>query len=149
MNSLVITPVLVAAGVLAVFVVLFRRARTGPLMPESLFRVSISNTDVVLTDPAGAETRLPWSAITKVCIRTTNEGPLRPDVFWELYDGSAAPRIVAPGGATGEQDLLQAISARLPGASAEAVITAMGSTSNHSFLVWEAHPSPPSPTRPA
>ncbi|GAC1629612.1 MAG: hypothetical protein NVS9B10_21020 [Nevskia sp.] len=79
-----------------------------------------------------------WKDLTKVGIRTTDEGPWQPDVFWGLHAGKEEPAVVFPGGATGEQEIIKAFNARLPAFNDKELIRAMGSTSNSFFLLWEA-----------
>jgi len=51
----------------------------------------------------------------------TDEGPHKPDVFWELRGTDAAGTVVFPSGATGEN----------------ALIDAMGSSTNKTFVPWK------------
>lgn len=106
-------------------------------MPESLHRVQVNDTEIVTIAPNGERQAVPWSALTKVVIRTTDEGPLRPDVFWEFYAGTSQVRLSFPQGATGEEEVLGALEAKLPGFRYNEFIRAMGSASNATFVVWE------------
>src|SRR6185369_4374105 len=116
--------------------VIVRRGRSGRLIPESLFTVAADEWQISVSDPEGNERNTTWSLIERVLIRTTDEGPFLPDVFWivEPIDKSA---LVFPGGSTGESDVLRALQASLPGFRSEQVIAAMGSTANQEFLLWE------------
>jgi hypothetical protein len=132
--KLLIAGLVVVAG-LAVYAA--ARARSGP-MPEAAYRVMYDDTRITVTAPDGEARTVAWSALTKVGIRTTDDGPLEADVFWGLHAGSGEPAVVFPGGATGEQDLLREFGVRLPGFRHEEVIRAMGSTSNAFFVAWES-----------
>lgn len=74
-----------------------------------------------------------WRNLSAVDVRTTDEGPLYEDVHWVLSsrDGSgvALPQGQVPDG------LLERLQA-LPGFDNEALIQAMGSTSNANFRCW-------------
>src|SRR6185369_7366841 len=122
--------------------VIVRRGRSGRLIPESLFTVAADEWQISVSDPEGNERNTTWSLIERVLIRTTDEGPFLPDVFWivEPIDKSA---LVFPGGSTGESDVLRALQASLPGFRSEQVIAAMGSTANQEFLLWERNSSCP------
>ena len=72
-----------------------------------------------------------------VGIRTTDEGPFLPDVFWGLHGADKKPAVVYAQGATGEPALLEALQSRLNGFDNQKVIEAMGCTDNAFFLVWE------------
>ena len=56
------------------------------------------------------------------------------DVFWILHTDAAAHRVAQ--GAPGEAGLFARLQA-LPGFDHDAVIAAMGSTDNHSWVCWE------------
>jgi hypothetical protein len=74
-----------------------------------------------------------WADLTSVAIRTTNAGPFGEDVYWLLVDGNrrgvAVPQGAAPEGFLGRMQAL-------PGFDSDAVITAMGSTSDRLFHCW-------------
>lgn len=106
--------------------------------PESQFIVTFSDTQITVVAPGGEEKTVAWKALTKVGIRTTDEGPWQPDVFWRLHTGAEKPTLVFPSGATGEGALFEAMQHRLAGFDNEAAIKAMGSTSNAFFTVWVA-----------
>ena len=105
-------------------------------------KVSLAFDDEAITASFADGTRkmVRWAELTKVVIVTTDEGPFVEDVFWGLYAGDdvkmAYPQIVE-----GSRPLLAAMQERLEGFDNEAVITAMGSTDNARFTVWERRPS--------
>ena len=118
--------------------VLGRRRRAKTLEPESLFDVSYDSDEIEVFDPSGKSRVVPWNEIVRVSIRTTDEGPFSPDVFWEIEGRGDGAVIVFPGGAPGESELLAELQRRLDGFDNEQVIAAMTSTSNARFLVWQA-----------
>ncbi len=84
----------------------------------------------------GEVRRVRWDELTEVAIRTTDDGPIGDDLFWGLHAGDGPPRIVFPGGTDGEEALLAAMQARLPGFDSQAVIDAMGSVEHAEFVLW-------------
>lgn len=115
---------------------LFARERPRRLLPESLYTVTFNDDVIEVSDPAGEIRRVRWDQITRVGIRTTDEGPFLPDVFWGIHAGGDEPVVVFPGGASGESELLTALQRTLPGFSNDELIAAMRSTSNAYFLLW-------------
>lgn len=114
----------------------YRRRRAKRLMPESLFVVSFDSAGIRVSDPSGDTRAVAWERLSRVTIRTTDEGPLRPDVFWFLHESADTPSAVFPGGATGETELLAELQKRLSRFDNEQLIQAMASTSNALFVVW-------------
>jgi len=107
------------------------RARGAPMV------VTISDTEIVTTSPKGTVARVSWSALTRVVLRTTDEGPVLPDMFWLFYTGGDKPALIVVGGAEGDQALLHALQERLPGFRNDLLIEAMKTVDNHTFLLWE------------
>lgn len=64
---------------------------------------------------------------------TTNEGPYAPDVWWLLAGANGGCAI--PLGATGEDQLVEWLQA-LPGFNNAALIEAMSSSDNQTFVCW-------------
>jgi hypothetical protein len=114
--------------------------RDRPLMPESQFIVVVSDDEIRVTDPDGAQHRVALRDLGSVRIRTNDSGPWGTDVIWGFHGLSGAVSAVVPGGATGEKEMIVALS-KLPGWRDDAVIQAMGSTSNREFVCWEREPS--------
>ncbi len=107
---------------------------SSKLIPESLYIVQISDTDVSCTSPKGRIEKVDWDDLQSVEIITTDEGPFLPDVFW-LLSGSNTSCVI-PGGATGEMELLHRLQ-KLPGFKNEAVIKAGPSAGNARFFCWQ------------
>lgn len=84
--------------------------------------------------PDGKTEALRWEDLQEVGIWTTDEGPAQEDVYWMLIgtDGGCA----VSGSAEGIKELLKRLQ-QLPGFDNEAVIKAMGCTSNNKFVCWK------------
>jgi hypothetical protein len=107
------------------------------LYPECLFVVSVSDSEITNTRPDGVIERLPVKDLREVAIETNNSGPWGADVWWLLVGTAPDARCAYPGGATGEQTVLEWLQ-KLPAFDDKAVINAMGCTSNARFLCWRA-----------
>ena len=120
---------------------LFDRTARSPdylIVPESGVQVSHDERSVRMTRPDTAELEVVWSDLVRVTILTTGAGPFMTDLFWVLSAREGSHDIVVPLGAKGEHELLKAMQRRLAGFDNLAVIEAIGSTDNASFVVWEA-----------
>ena len=130
------TLVLIAVAAFAAFFWWRARARP-PLMPEAQFVVQFDTVAITVVGPDGETQSVRWQHLTKVGIRTTDDGPWKPDVFWSLHTGEAKAALEFPGGSTGEQEVLVAMQARLADFDDRQLIKAMGSTSNAYVPIWE------------
>jgi hypothetical protein len=83
----------------------------------------------------GLSGSLAWEQVTRVTIRTTDQGPFVEDVFY-ILESADGETLVVPQMAPGCEELLSALQA-LPGFDNEAVIAAMACTDNQEFLCWE------------
>lgn len=117
---------------------LYTNRRPEDLMPERRYVVVFDEGTITVTFPRGEVLQVSWDEITRVGIRTTDEGPLLPDVFWGIHAGGDEPAVVFPGGATGEQELLEELQRRLSGFRNDQLLAAMRSTSNAYFLLWSS-----------
>jgi hypothetical protein len=97
-------------------------------------RVRCDEAGVVRTMPDGTQETVSWDDLEAVIILTTDEGPFRDDVFW-LLKGSASGCAV-PSETEGMSELMTRLQ-QLPGFDNDAVIRAMGSTDNATFLCWQ------------
>jgi hypothetical protein len=109
--------------------------RKRPLYPESLFKVTITDSEIVSTRPDGTTERCPIAELKELYIVTTSDGPWNPDVWWLFVGSSSGTGCSFPQGATGEQAALQ-FAQQLPGFDNATFISAMGSTSDAKFLCW-------------
>lgn len=74
-----------------------------------------------------------WSDLNAVLIETTDQGPFKNDVFWVLVGENS--RCVVPQEANGSQALLARLQ-NLAGFDNEAVVEAMGTAENKTFVCW-------------
>jgi hypothetical protein len=99
-------------------------------------RVSVTPEVVTRFRPDGVREAVRWDDLAEVGIVTTDEGPWSEDVFWLLIGSDGRSGCAVPQGADGANELLVALQ-KLPGFDNQAVIEAMGSTSNAKFLCWK------------
>lgn len=97
-------------------------------------RVDFDDASITRTTPNGQIETVRWDDLQEVGIITTNEGPFSEDVFWFLA-GSKGGCVVSSG-ARGMKELLERLQ-KLPNFDNEAVIKAMGSTTNNKFQCWK------------
>jgi hypothetical protein len=100
------------------------------LEPE---RVSFDDAAVTRWMPGGRTEHVRWDELEEVGIVTTDEGPWAEDVYWMLRAASGG---CAVGSETVGMDALLERLQQLPGFNNEAVIRAMGSTENATFVCW-------------
>ena len=98
--------------------------------------VTWDETEIVCHFPGNETKHMLWNDLSAVVIETTDEGPWMEDVYFLLFSDVLDSIFGIPQCAEGSQDLLEKLM-QLPGFNEEAVIKAMGSTSNQSFLCWE------------
>jgi len=115
----------------------FRKRKDQPLYPESLFKVAVTDSEIVAHRPDGTIERVAVAELKELYIVTTSAGPWAPDVWWLFVGSSEGSGCSFPGGATGEQDTLR-FAEQLPGFDYTAFTSAMGSTSDAKFLCWRA-----------
>lgn len=104
-------------------------------VPETAWRVEVENSVVTVVDPLERTVRIPVAEIARVDIRTTDQGPFAPDVWWEISGNTPRPVCRFPAGSTGEKSALAVFEA-LDGFDHGAVLEAMASTANDSFEVY-------------
>ena len=102
--------------------------------PESEIVVGFDQQRLWCRQPGQPEQSILWSELTAVAIRTTDEGPVAPDVFWILRSKEKA--IIYPGGATGEDEMLSRLQ-QLPNFNHDAVISAAACAENSIFVCWD------------
>ena len=107
----------------------------GKSIPESLHRVTLTDTHLRHESPNGDHETIAWPDLTQIDIQTTDEGPMLPDVFWILH--TAQKKLEIPHGATGDKELLERL-LELPDFDSEQFSAAMGSTSNNVFVCWRS-----------
>ena len=107
------------------------------LYPESLFKVTLTDTEIVNEKPDGSVERVPLAELKEFYIVTNTSGPWGGDLWWLFVGSKEGSGCAFPGGATGEQQMVSFVE-QLPGFDADKFIAAMGSTSNARFLCWQA-----------
>lgn len=111
---------------------LFRR-RKAPQHPFGV--VTFDDQRVVFRYEERVE-EIAWADLIEVGVLTTDEGPFREDVFFMLLGPTKEKGCSIPQGAEGSQRLVERLGS-LPGFDHEALIRAMGSTSNNRFVCWQ------------
>ncbi|MCW5771833.1 MAG: hypothetical protein KIT16_09380 [Rhodospirillaceae bacterium] len=95
--------------------------------------VTIDENGVVCRRGESRAEGLRWHELRAVLIETTDQGPFQNDVFWVLVGERG--RCVVPQEAEGSQQLLARLQ-HLAGFDNEAVVEAMGSAENRTFVCW-------------
>ena len=72
--------------------------------------------------------------LVRVSVRTSDLGPLAPDLYWDFFDGEGQS-LTIPGDAEGAELIFDALSA-LEGVDYEAATRAAGATDNQLFTIW-------------
>ena len=103
--------------------------------PEVRDRVTFDSEQIMRRLPNGKVEAVRWSDLRQVGIMTTSDGPAAEDVFFMLF-GKGDSGCAVPQSAVGADELLARLQ-RLPGFDNEAVVRAMGSTSEDFFLCWK------------
>lgn len=130
----------IVGGILAflgvpVLVLRYWPESASPPSRESRFVVSAGLDGVSLTDPRGHAVHVPVQDLLAVDIETNDSGPWGTDLWWIVTGSGEGQRCLVPGGATGEQELVEWVTA-LPGADSGQIVAAMGCTSPARFRIW-------------
>lgn len=116
-----------------------KSARIAPedrrLYPECLWTVENDDKSIRVADPGGIIRELSKCDLSGVIIETNDTGPWGADVWWLLFGADDKVALAFPQGASGEESLVDYISA-LPGFDHDALINAMASCHNNVFPVW-------------
>ncbi len=111
----------------------------GSRSPAQAERVECEGERITAHRRGGHEESILWADLAEVRIVTTDEGPWCEDIYWLLTSAGNESGCAVPGQAEGVIDLLNRLQ-ELPGFDNEAVVEAMGSTKNASFLCWKRDP---------
>ncbi len=114
-----------------------RDRKDQPLYPEGLFKVAVTESEIVAHRPDGSVERVAIAELRELYIVTTSDGPWHPDVWWVFVGSADGDGCSFPGGATGEQEALN-FAEQLPGFDYTSFSSAMRSTSEAKFLCWRA-----------
>lgn len=111
------------------------RAAVRDLAPEERACLKVGFDDQAMwTTQAGAlRDRLAWDRMERIIIKTTDRGPAEDDVIWILFGGDSGAIVGSED--EGAEALVEYLLKR-PGMNYDAVISAMGSTTNQVFEVW-------------
>ena len=104
---------------------------------EAHWTVTTLDDRIDAVDPHGELQSVPFEDLRGVMIETNDSGPVGTDVWWLLFGADDQIACAFPLGATGEKEAVGRLSS-LPGFDHEAMIMAMGSTTNAVFAVWRA-----------
>jgi hypothetical protein len=107
------------------------------LNPEAHWTVTTLDDRVDVVDPKGEASSVAFADLRGVMIETNDTGPVGTDVWWLLFGADDQLACAFPQGATGEKEAVNRLTA-FPDFDHEAMIMAMGSTSNAVFPVWRA-----------
>lgn len=102
--------------------------------------VTFDEEEVVRTMPNGTQERIRWVDLREVYIVTTDEGPVVDDVLWVLRGETSG--CLVPSESDGMGELLCRLQ-QLPSFNDNAVIKAMGCTSNATFHCWTSNAANP------
>jgi hypothetical protein len=114
-----------------------------PVAPRS-GRVEFDSDRVSFYHPEGEIQSIRWDELDEVGIVTTDEGPFVEDVFFMLLSNDKKGCAI-PQSADGNEPLLTRLQ-MLPGFDNNALIEAMGCTSNQNFRLWKKTAEPAHPT---
>lgn len=103
---------------------------------EATHQVLLAEDTVVFRGPKGREESIRLDELSEVSIVTTDEGPYRDDVFFLLARLDPESGLAIPQSAEGCSELLARLQ-QLPGFDNQAVIQAMGSTTEAKFVCWK------------
>lgn len=99
-------------------------------------KLEIDETTIRCCFPNGTIQQMTWKELKAVVIETNDVGPFEEDVYFLLWSDSKENYCAIPQCADSTQTLITRLQ-ELPEFDNEAVIKAMGCTSNRSFLCWE------------
>jgi hypothetical protein len=104
---------------------------------EEHWTVTTLDDRIEAVDPKGEVRSVAFDDLRGVMIETNDTGPIGTDLWWLLFGADDRLACAFPQGATGEKEAVDRLIA-LPGFDHEAMILAMGSTTNAVFQVWRA-----------
>ena len=104
------------------------------LEPEELYIITLTDENLTVAHPGQTVQQIQWSAIEKIELVTTDEGPWLPDVWLVLSGGGDVCSI--PQGAKHYEEVYDKISV-LPDFDFEAVLSATRCTDNARFMLWK------------
>ena len=109
-----------------------RRARF-PAPGGGAGMVDVDERQITYFGPLGGGS-ISINDLVRVSVRTSDLGPLAPDLYWDFFDGEGQS-LTIPGDAEGAELIFDALSA-LEGVDYEAATRAAGATDNQLFTIW-------------
>jgi hypothetical protein len=106
------------------------------LQPEAQWKVWLSEDAISSEDQTGVSQTVSKDQLYSIAIETNDSGPWGADVWWLMFDIEGRLSCAFPQGATGEEDAVKYLMG-LAGFDHSSMISAMGSTSNKVFPVWQ------------
>ena len=104
---------------------------------EAHWTVTTLDDRINAVDPNGEIRFVSFDDLRGVMIETNDSGPIGADVWWLLFGADDQLACAFPQGSIGEKEAVARLMS-LPGFDHEAMIMAMGSTTNAVFPVWRA-----------
>ena len=104
---------------------------------EASWTVDATEDRISVTDAGGKTQSVDLADLRGVMIETNDSGPFGADVWWLLFGADDRLACAFPQGSAGEKDAVDVLIA-LPDFDHEAMIMAMGSTTNAVFPVWRS-----------
>ena len=104
---------------------------------EARWPVTTLDDRIDTVDPDGEVRVVGFEDLRGVMIETNDTGPVGADVWWLLFGADDRLACAFPQGSVGEKEAVARLMS-LPGFDHEAMIMAMGSTTNAVFPVWRA-----------
>ncbi|MEO9823773.1 MAG: hypothetical protein ABJF50_05050 [Paracoccaceae bacterium] len=128
---------LMGAGLAAIGAMLIwegvRRARF-PAPGGGAGMVDVDEREITYFGPLGGGS-ISINELVRVNVRTSDLGPLAPDLYWDFFDGSGQS-LTIPGDAEGVELIFDALAA-LEGVDYEAATKAAGTTEDMLFTIWQ------------
>lgn len=134
---MIIQTVLIVFALLITFFLLKKQRNNAASKDNEMYQIKFDKHKLELIFPDGTKQDLGIADITLITIKTTDKGPLEPDLFWQFHTHfSESPVMIIPEGTIGEEDLLAFLGSTLAKFDYEQVISATGSTENALFVIW-------------
>lgn len=110
-----------------------RRARF-PAPGGGAGMVDVDEREITYFGPLGGGS-ISINELVRVTVRTSDLGPLAPDLYWDFFDASGQS-LTIPGDAEGVEFIFDALAA-LEGVDYEAATMAAGTTQDQLFTIWQ------------
>jgi hypothetical protein len=104
------------------------------LQPEAAWHIGFDDEKIWRTMPSAERSEIKWREVKGIFIETNDSGPFGSDVWWFVAGDEYT--IQFPMGATGEKEMMSRFQ-QLPNFDNEALIDAMCSVHNNTFLLWK------------